>query len=165
MYEWPCCPLKGLANLIPNNRYTVAGFPDPKSAKGKRGEKARDPAPGSKVNRDDMIKALRQCDGNISQAAERVGCTRLTIQRAVDSDPLVKQARDDARDSWCDKLESTVEYDAINNPKCETLRIFLLKTRLRHRGYEQDDNKNHAQDIAKAAFDFVLNKTANPAES
>lgn len=141
----------------------MAGFP---KGKNKRGETARDPSPGAHpVSRDDMIKALKQCNGNVSQAAERIGCTRLTIHRAIESDPLVKQARDDAREAWCDLLESTVEYDAINNPKDTALRIFLLKTRLRHRGYEQDDNKQHAQDIAKAAFDFVLNKTGNPAES
>lgn len=141
----------------------MAGFPKP--GKTKKGDIARDPQPGIKVNRDDIIKALLANNGNISQAAHALGCTRLTIHRAVESDSLVKQAREQGREAFVDQLEDSAEYEAINNPNAHVLKIFLLKTRARHRGYEQDDNKKHAQDIAKAAFDFVLNKTANPAES
>ena len=53
--------------------------------------------------------------------------------------------------------------DAIERQDA-TMRIFLLKTLGRHRGYEQDDNMNAAKDIAKAAFDFIINKSKNPAE-
>ncbi len=140
----------------------MVGFP---KGKDKRGEKARDPSPGAHpVNREDMIKALKKHDGNISRAAEAIGCTRLTIHRAVESDPLVKEARDQAREAWVDQLENACEYQAIHE-KDTALKIFLLKTRARARGYEQDMNPNATQDIAKAAFDFVLNRTANPAES
>lgn len=140
----------------------MAGFP-----KGKKriADLARDPQPGIKVDRDAIIKALHDTKGNISQAALRLGCARLTIHRAVEADSLVKEAREQAREAFVDELEDSAEFEAINNPNAHVLKMFLLKTRARHRGYEQDDNKQHAQDIAKAAFDFVLNKTANPAES
>lgn len=138
----------------------MAGFP-----KQTKATKARDPQPGIKVDREAMIKALLAHKGNVSQAAHYLGCTRLTIHRAIESDALVKEAREQARESFLDELEDSAEYEAINNPNAHVLKMFLLKTRARHRGYEQDDNKQHAQDIAKAAFEFVLNKSANPAES
>jgi hypothetical protein len=128
-------------------------------------ENARDPQPGITVDRNSIIDALRKTRGNISQAANILGCTRLTIHRAVESDPIIKEVREQGRESFVDELEESAEYEAINNPNAHVLKMFLLKTRARHRGYEQDDNKQHAQDIAKAAFDFVLNRTANPAES
>ena len=40
----------------------------------------------------------------------------------------------------------------------------MLKTQGRSRGYDQDMRDN-AQDIARAAFDFVMNRSKNPAES
>ena len=138
----------------------MAGFP-----KQTKATKARDPQPGIKVDREAIIKALHAHRGNISQAAHFLGCARLTIHRACESDSLVKEAREQARETFLDELEDSCEYEAINNSNAHVLKMFLLKTRGKHRGYEQDDNKNHAQDIAKAAFDFVLNKTANPAES
>jgi hypothetical protein len=33
-----------------------------------------------------------------------------------------------------------------------------LKTQAKHRGYEQDEAKNSAKDIATAAFDFIISK-------
>lgn len=140
----------------------MAGFPKQSTRKG---QIARDPQPGIKVDRDAIIKALHAHKGNISHAAHALGCTRLTIHRAVESDALVKEAREQAREAFVDELEESAEYEAINNPNAHVLKMFLLKTRARHRGYEQDDSKQHAQDIAKAAFEYVLNKSANPAES
>ena len=45
------------------------------------------------------------------------------------------------------------------------LQCFILKTQGRSRGYDQDEMKNCAKDIATAAFDFIINKSKNPAES
>lgn len=128
-------------------------------------ENARDPQPGIKVKKEDIIDALRKTRGNISQAANLLGCTRLTIHRAVDADTDIKQAREQGRETFVDELEESAEFEAINNPNAHVLKMFMLKTRGKARGYEQSDNKEAAQDIAKAAFEFVLNKTANPAES
>lgn len=140
----------------------MAGFP---KGANRRAEKASDPRPGVKVPREDIIKALTRYQGNISRAAESLGCMRLTVQRAVEADPLVRKARDDAREAFLDDLEESAEREAVQNPQATALKIFMLKTRARHRGYEQDDIKNATQDIAKAAFEFVMNKGANPAES
>lgn len=140
----------------------MAGFP---KGKDKIGEKAKRPHKGLPLDSTVILEQIRLCKGNISRIADTMGSARSSIRDKIDREPILKQALDDARERFVDELEDAVEYDALNNPKDATLRIFLLKTRARHRGYEQDDNKQHAQDIAKAAFEFVLNKSANPAES
>ena len=39
------------------------------------------------------------------------------------------------------------------------LQAFILKTQARHRGYDQNEEKNQAQAIATAAFDYILSKS------
>lgn len=140
----------------------MAGFP-----KGDKvlGAKAKRPHPGVPINSNTVLELIPKTRGNLSRIADLIGCARSTIQDKVNREPILKQAISDARERFVDDLEDCCEYDAVNNPKAETLRIFLLKTRGRARGYEQTEDKYAAQDIARAAFEFVLNKTANPAES
>ena len=140
----------------------MAGFP---KGKDKLGEKAKRPHQGLPLDSNVIAKLIPECRGNMSRIADLMGCARSSIYDKIQREPLLKQAVLDARERFVDDLEDCCEYDAINNQKAETLRIFLLKTRGRSRGYEQTEDKYAAQDIARAAFEFVLNKTANPAES
>jgi len=41
----------------------------------------------------------------------------------------------------------------------------LLKTQAKHRGYDQDEAKNAAKDIATAAFDFIIKKQQEQSKS
>ena len=61
------------------------------------------------------------------------------------------QALEDARERRIDQLERSCWDDAIEHHDT-ALRCFLLKTQARHRGYDQDEAKNAAKDIATAAF-------------
>ena len=117
-----------------------------------------------KATPNDIISAVRKYKGNISKVADHFGVCRLTIQKRVDSIPEIKEAVEQERERFVDALEQVCEKDALEQPSQVALRVFLLKTRGQKRGYSMKEDGNVAQDIAKAAFDFVLNKGANPAE-
>ena len=128
--------------------------------------KARDPKKGVPMSAtdDDVLKAIKLQRGNMTRVADTFSVARSTIHDRIQRNPILKQALLDERERFVDELEDACEHLAVND-KDTTLKIFMLKTRARARGYEQDMNPNATQDIAKAAFDFVLNRTANPAES
>lgn len=140
----------------------MAGFPS--VAKGnKRGEKAKQPHPGVPLIKEDILRLIKEEGGNLSRIADRLGSNRFVVRRRCDADTELQQALEDARERRIDELERSCWDDAIET-RDTALRCFLLKTLGRHRGYEQDDNKNAAKDIATAAFDFIVNKSKNPAE-
>jgi transposase-like protein len=134
----------------------MAGFPS--VAKGnKKGEKAKQPHPGVPLDKDTMIKLILEEGGNLSRVADRMGSNRYVIRRRCDADQDLAQALEDSRERRIDALEKSCWDDAIEN-RDTALRCFLLKTQAKHRGYDQDEAKNAAKDIATAAFDFILSK-------
>jgi len=139
----------------------MAGFPRDKDGK-QLADKAKTPRPGIPLVKEDLLKLIKHFHGNISRVADKLGTTRLTVRNRCNNDPDLKQALEDARERFIDTLEETAWNKAINGDTIMSL--FLLKTIGKHRGYEQDSNQDRAQDIAKAAFDFVINKSKNPAE-
>lgn len=116
------------------------------------------------ASNDDIISAIHKYKGNVSNVADHFGCCRMVIQRKINNIPEIKEALEQERERFVDALESTCEQDALEQPSQVALRLFLLKTRGKNRGYSMKEDENIAQDIAKAAFQFVLNKGANPAE-
>ena len=124
---------------------------------------AKRPQPGVRIASSLILEQIRKHKGNLSRAADAIGCSRHTIQHRVNVEEALKQAVDDERERFVDELEESCEDTCIRSEKDSALRVFMLKTRARKRGYEMTDNSNATQDIAKAAFDFVLNKSANPA--
>lgn len=139
----------------------MAGFPKP--GKNKLGEPAKAPRPGVPLDKEKIKELLTRYLGNISKVADTLGCNRKSVERLINDDQDLIDCRDQARHRFVDELETSTWQDALEH-KDPTMRIFLLKTIGRNRGYEQDESKNAAQDIAKAAFDFVINKSKNPAE-
>ena len=140
----------------------MAGFPS--KAKGNQiGEKAKAPRPGIPLDKNQILELIPKTHGNISRIADALGSTRGTVRRRIDADLELKTALEDARERVIDELEESV-WDRAMNSNDTTLQLFLLKTQAKHRGYEQDEAKNTAKDIATAAFDFIINKSKNPAE-
>lgn len=140
----------------------MAGFPS--KAKGNQiGEKAKTPRPGIPLDKNQILELIPKTHGNISRIADALGSTRGTVRRRIDADVELKTALEDARERVIDELEESV-WDRAMNSNDTTLQLFLLKTQAKHRGYEQDEAKNTAKDIATAAFDFIINKSKNPAE-
>lgn len=141
----------------------MAGFPSKK--KGNLiGEKAKQPHAGVPLDKETIRDLLVKCTGNLSRVADSMGSTRQSVRRVIDKDPELTDLLAEVRERRIDVLEDACFQDAIEG-RDTGLRCFLLKTQARHRGYDQDDNKNAAKDIATAAFDFIVNKSKNPADN
>ncbi len=134
----------------------MVGFPS--VAKGNKvGEKAKRPHPGVPLNKDIVAKLIVDCTGNLSRVADMLGSCRGVIRRLVDKHPDLIELLRQQRERQLDQLEQTV-FDRAIETNDTTLQLFLLKTQGRSRGYDQDEAKNAAKDIATAAFDFILSK-------
>ncbi len=140
----------------------MAGFPS--KAKGNIiGDKAKRPKPGIPLLKEDIRTLILEEHGNLSRVADRLGTTRTAVRNRCNADPELKEALDEARERKLDRLEHSVWLRAEESNDTG-LQCFILKTQGRHRGYDQDDMKNAAKDIASAAFEFIVNKSKNPAE-
>lgn len=135
----------------------MAGFPS-KSKGNKRGEVAKQPKPGIALDKNMMMELIIKHGGNLSRVADAMGSTRHTIRRRCDDDKELGECLETSRERQIDELEESV-WDRAKNGNDTTLQLFLLKTQAKHRGYDQDEAKNAAKDIATAAFDFIINKT------
>lgn len=139
-------------------------MPFPKPKINKLGEPAKRPAKGIPLVDSQIAELLTKHLGNVSKVADCMGCSRQAVDKHIKASPELLEIRLHARQRFVDELETCTWQDALDNPKEASTRIFLLKTLARDRGYELVDNQNQVQDIAKAAFDYVLNRTKNPAE-
>lgn len=138
----------------------MSGFPS--KAKGNRkGDKAKRPRPGIALDKTTLLDLIAKHHGNLSRVADSLGTTRGCVRNRCDNDKELGQALEDARERSIDELEKSCWEDAIEN-RDTALRCFLLKTQAKHRGYDQDEAKNAAKDIATAAFDFIISKQAKP---
>lgn len=135
----------------------MAGFPS-KEKGNLKGHKAKCPKPGIALDKEVLLRLIKEEGGNLSRCADRIGTTRHAIRHRCENDPELGQALEDARERRIDDLERSCWDDAIEN-KDTALRCFLLKTQARHRGYDQSEAQNTAKDIATAAFDFIVNKS------
>lgn len=137
------------------NSGIMAGFP--KGDK-KIGEKAKRPKPGVPLDKKVIEKLIIECQGNISRVADRIGSCRGVVRRVVDNDPHLQEVLKQCRERQIDALEESV-FDRALRSQDTALQLFLLKTQARSRGYDQDEAKHMAKDIATAAFDFILSKS------
>lgn len=143
----------------------MAGFPKGKVKSGNKiynSEKARDPHAGIPVDKEKLKELIIKYKGNVTRAAIALGCSRQCISRIVSTNPDVKAVLDEARERVIDEVEDAFTRRAIEGDT--TSAIFFLKTRARDRGYDQDF-KTDIQAVTRAALEFALNKSKNPAES
>ncbi len=143
----------------------MAGFPKGKVKSGNKiynSDKARDPQPGIPLDKEKIKELIIKYRGNITRAAIALGCSRHSITRIAQTDPEVKAILEEARERVIDEVEDAFTQRAIDGDT--TASIFFLKTRARERGYDQDFRAD-IQAVTRAALDFALNKSKNPAES
>lgn len=133
----------------------MAGFP--KKAN-KLGEVAKQPRPAIPLDKPTMMRLIAQEHGNLSRVADIMGTTRYTIRDRCDKDPELMQVLKDARERQLDQLEASCFTRAIESQDT-TLQLFLLKTQGKSRGYDQDEAKQAAKEVANAAFEFIVSKT------
>ena len=124
----------------------------------KIGEIAKRPKPGCPLNKEVIADLIVKCTGNLSRVADTIGSSRGAVRNVVDRHPDLKELLVQARERQLDALEQSV-FDRAIESNDTTLQLFLLKTQGKSRGYDQDEAKNAAKDIATAAFDFIVTKT------
>ena len=140
----------------------MAGFPS--KAKGNLiGEKSKRPKPGIPLDKNVIKTQIIKYEGNLSRVADSMGSCRGSVRNVVDKDEELKQVLKDCRERQIDDLEESV-FQRAKDSNDTTLQLFVLKTQGKHRGWEQSEAQNAAKDIATAAFDFIINKSKNPAE-
>jgi hypothetical protein len=143
----------------------MAGFPKGKvkTPQGIRyGDKASNPQPGVPLDKEKLKELIIKYKGNVTRAAIALGCSRHSITRIVNTNSDVKATLEEARERVIDEVEDAFTRRAIQGDT--TASIFFLKTRARDRGYDQDF-KTDIQAVTRAALEFALNKSKNPAES
>lgn len=140
----------------------MSGFPSTKKGN-KLGEKAKRPHPGIPLVKESLLELIKKHKGNLSRVADSLGTTRVAVRNRINSDQELKDCLEESRERWLDDIEESV-LSRANESNDTALQCFVLKTQGKHRGWEQDENKNAAKDIATAAFDFIVNKSKNPAE-
>lgn len=124
---------------------------------------AKRPHQGVAVDHEQIRILIKKYAGNVSKVADAIGCTRGTVSYQIKHSEDLSKALADARERWIDEVEESVLQRAADSND-STLQIFVLKTQAKNRGWEQNEAQNTAKDIATAAFDYILNKSKNPAE-
>ena len=125
-------------------------------------EFARHPQVGVKVPSIDIKQAIIKARGNISRAADKIGCCRNTLHRRINEEPALKEALDSCRERFLDDLEDVFQNKALSGDTVSGL--FLLKTIGRKRGYDQDRDVI-VESATRGVLDFIVNRSKNPAES
>lgn len=118
--------------------------------------------PGVPLDKEKVKEQILKYKGNLTKASLALKCSRHSLQRIARVNPDVKQVLDDARERVIDEVEDAFTRKAISGDT--TASIFFLKTRARERGYDQDFRAD-IESVTRAALDFALNKSRNPAES
>jgi hypothetical protein len=91
-----------------------------------------------------VAAAVIAAEGNVSIAAERLGCDRRTVARHAKRSALVAAALAEARDRGIDTAESML-MNAIHQGEAWAI-CFFLKTQAKHRGYVERQELVHRGD-------------------
>lgn len=124
-------------------------------------DKAEQPIPGVALDKEKIKELLIKYRGNVTRVAVALKCARGSLQRIIRTNPDVKEVLEEARERVIDEVEDAFTQRAIKGDT--TAAIFFLKTRARERGYDQDYRAD-IEAVTRAALDFALNKSKNPAE-
>lgn len=151
---WRCQP--GQHNNVEHS--THMGFPqgDKRTA-----DKARRPSNGVKISSELIAEALRKSRGNIARAADKIGVTRSCLHLRINKESELKAIVDECRERFLDDTEDVFQNKVLSGDTISML--FALKTLGKRRGYDQDRDVI-AESVTRAALDFVMNKSKNPAE-
>lgn len=163
-YMWVIIKLDYEVRILPpsSNQLQVITMGYPKGAN-KLGEIAKRPHKGLPLDSNVILDLINKHRGNISRIADTMGSSRSSIRDKINRETELKEALAASRERWLDEIEESV-FARANEGNDTALQCFVLKTQAKHRGWEQSEAQNAAKDIATAAFDFIVNKSKNPAE-
>ena len=86
-----------------------------------------------KFTAEQMIKAIQDAEGNLSEAARQLECSRQTVHNYINKYVTVEQAYHDINEQTIDMVEGKL-LDQIRKGNITAI-IFYLKTKAKHRGY------------------------------
>ena len=95
---------------------------------------------GRKYSAQQMIDAILEAEGNLSQAARILGCSRQTVHRYVNDYSTVKDAYDEALERKIDHVESKL-HDLIDKGHPSSIKYYL-STKAKHRGYVERQERS-----------------------
>ena len=84
----------------------------------------------------DIIKALKKFKGNLTMAAEFLGCDRGTIYKRMQNNPNIQKAREEAEERRLDLYEAAIDKAALVNGDVSAIK-YVLSTRGKKRGYSE----------------------------
>lgn len=100
----------------------------------------------------DVLKALEETHGVITEACKKAGYARSAFYLAMDKDPQLKKAVEDIQEQAIDYVESQL-FKNIREGNI-TGQIFYLKTKGKHRGYVE---KTQVQQETTGSISFDFN--------
>ena len=90
----------------------------------------------------EMIDAITEARGFVTEAAESLGCSRRTVYRYLDDYSTVAEALEDAREKRHDFVENKL-MQAVDQGNITAI-IFYLKTQCKDRGYVERTQVEHS---------------------
>lgn len=103
-----------------------------------------------------LINALKKFHSNISASCEGANVDRTTYYKWYQNDPLFREKADDIRLQIDDNIETTAVSKCLND-RDTTMLIFMLKTRMKARGYVEKTEVEHLGELRimqETALDF-----------
>jgi hypothetical protein len=92
-----------------------------------------------------VAEILRITRGNLSSAAERIGCNRVTVYNYIEAHPELKEVLKEARETMLDHAESSLYNAAIRGEGGAV--CFFLKTQGKSRGYIERQELTGAEGV------------------
>lgn len=89
------------------------------------------------IDREELINAIWAAQGKVAVAAQRLGCTVRTIYYYAEKYPTVRNAIDEARAMWDEKLVDLAEmklFQEVDDGRAWAIK-YALSTKGKHRGY------------------------------
>lgn len=91
--------------------------------------------------KDALLQALEESLGIVTSAVKAVGCNRSTFYDYMEKDPEFKKKVQAIQDIQIDFVEGHLFNQIQEGVPSST--IFYLKTKAKHRGYQESMNLNH----------------------
>jgi len=98
-----------------------------------------------KFTAEQMIEAIRQAEGNLSDAARILKCHRSTVHNYVNKYVTVKDAYQDENDKFIDEAQGQLRRH-VKKGSLPAI-MFLLKTKGKHLGYVERQEVAQSGDL------------------
>lgn len=107
----------------------------------------------NRYSADRVAEAIKTSEGNLSEAARRLECSRKTVHSYVNRFATVRDAYHEANESFLDEAEGQLRK-AVKKGQLPAI-MFALKTKGRNRGYVERQELQHEGSLVILNWDEV----------